>query len=197
MLGTGVQVSEGRYWATIIAMWTTTGRMSCRMPTGALKCCPGMELDPYLGMMLNVMDGFVLVWMVVIFLALSFGLANTLIMAVFERVREIGLMQALGMRPGMIVLLIVLESLLLLLLGLLMGNLLAIASIWPLRDGIDVSAVARGMEMMGAGSTLYPALNASDLLLANAVVMLLGLLTSLLPAWHAARYRPVEALAKH
>ena len=49
--------------------------------------------------MLSVMDGFVVVWIVVVFLALSFGLVNTLVMAVFERVREIGLMLALGMTP--------------------------------------------------------------------------------------------------
>jgi len=60
------------------------------------------ELDTYLGLMLGVMDGFVLVWIIVIFLALSFGLVNTLMMAVFERVREFGLMQALGMKPSAI-----------------------------------------------------------------------------------------------
>ncbi len=155
-----------------------------------------LALDPYLGTMVKVMDGFVLVWMVVIFLALSFGLVNTLMMAIFERVREIGLMRALGMRPSAIVYQVLVESLFLLVLGLLLGNLLAIATIIPLKDGIDVSSVAQGMEMMGASSVLYPVLQWPDLLLANAVVIVLGIITSLLPAWRAAQYRPVEALSR-
>ena len=69
------------------------------------------DIDRFLGTMLGVMDGFVLVWIVVIFLALSFGLVNTLVMAVFERIREIGLMLALGMTPGMILGQIVAEAL--------------------------------------------------------------------------------------
>ena len=155
-----------------------------------------LDLDPYLGTMMNVMNGFVLVWMVVIFLALSFGLVNTLMMAVFERVREIGLMRALGMRPSAIVYQILVESLMLLALGLLAGNILAIGTIIPLKEGIDVSMVAEGMEMMGASSVLYPVLQWPDLVLANAVVIVLGIITSLLPAWRAAQYRPVEALSR-
>ncbi|MFC1689562.1 ABC transporter permease [Pseudomonadota bacterium] len=157
---------------------------------------PWMEMDTYLGMMMKMMDGFVLVWIIVIFLALSFGLVNTLMMAVFERVREIGLMQALGMKPSAILYQILLESLMLLALGLLLGNILAVASILPVRDGIDISSVAEGMEMMGASSVLYPALKLKDLLMANSVVIVLGIVTSLLPAWRASQYRPVEAIAK-
>jgi ABC-type lipoprotein release transport system permease subunit len=154
-----------------------------------------LELDPYLSTMMRVMDGFVLVWMVVIFLALSFGLVNTLMMAIFERVREIGLMRALGMRPSAIVYQILVESLMLLVLGLLAGNVLAISTIIWLKDGIDISAVSEGMEMMGAASVMYPVLEGPDLVLANAVVIVLGIITSLLPAWRAAQYRPVEALS--
>jgi len=154
------------------------------------------ELDTYLGLMLGVMDGFVLVWIIVIFLALSFGLVNTLMMAVFERVREFGLMQALGMKPSAIRLQVLLESVMLLVLGLLAGNLLAIASILPIQDGIDLSAVAEGMEMMGVSSILYPALTLKDIVMANTVVIVLGILTSLLPAWRASQYSPVEAIAK-
>lgn len=155
---------------------------------------PWYEIDTYLAAMFNLMDGFVLVWVSIIFLALSFGLVNTLVMAVFERVREIGLIQALGMRPVLIVYQVLLESLLLLLIGLGIGNSLAILTVKPLESGLDISVVAEGMAMMGAGATLYPSLTLYDMLMANTVVIVLGVLASILPAWRAARMDPVRAL---
>ena len=157
---------------------------------------PWQDLNAYLGSMLNVMDGFVLVWMIVVFLSLSFGLVNTLVMAVFERVREIGLVLALGMRPSSILGQIVIESVFLLVIGLAIGNSLTYATIIPLRDGIDISIFAEGMEMFGAASTLYPELLAKDIILANIVVLTLGFLASLSPAWRASRYDPIEAITK-
>lgn len=163
---------------------------------GRVEVLPWYELDTYLGSMLDVMDGFVLVWMIVIFLALSFGLVNTLVMAVFERVREIGLMLALGMRPSSILGQIIIESILLLMLGLAFGNALAWLTIIPLMDGIDISIVAEGMEMFGASSILYPEMTMNDVVLANIVVLVLGFLASLSPAWRASRYDPIEAITK-
>jgi ABC-type lipoprotein release transport system permease subunit len=52
------------------------------------------------------------------------------------------------------------------------------------------------MEMWGAASVLYPKLYASDMILANVVVLILGFLASLSPAWRASRYEPVEAITK-
>jgi ABC-type lipoprotein release transport system permease subunit len=144
-----------------------------------VEVLPWNELDTYLGSMLAVMDGFVVVWIVVVFLALSFGLVNTLVMAVFERVREIGLMLALGMTPGLAI-----------------GNLAAWAAIEPLKDGIDVSIVGEGMEYFGAASMLYPALYLKDVILANVIVIVLGFFASLSPAWRASRYDPVRAITK-
>jgi ABC-type lipoprotein release transport system permease subunit len=163
---------------------------------GTLDVSRWSEVATYLGSMLKVMDGFVMIWMIVIFLALSFGLVNTLVMAVFERVREIGLMLALGMKPSNILGQIIIESMLLLSVGLVIGNLLAFLSILPLRGGIDISVVAEGMEMMGAASVLYPRLYLSDMILANVIVLSLGFLASLSPAWRASRYEPVEAITK-
>ena len=157
---------------------------------------PWYELDRYLGAMIKIMDGFVLVWVIVIFLALSFGLVNTLVMAVFERIREIGLMLALGMRPSSIVGQVIFESLLLLIIGLALGNAFAWLTVVPLKDGIDISGVAQGMEMMGASSILYPDLQTDDVITANVVVLVLGFLASLSPAWRASRYQPVEAITK-
>jgi ABC-type lipoprotein release transport system permease subunit len=161
-----------------------------------VEVLPWSELDRYLGSMLAMMDGFVFVWIVVVFLALSFGLVNTLVMAVFERVREIGLMLALGMRPRDILAQILAESILLLSLGLAVGNLLAWATIEPLKGGIDVSIVSEGLEMFGSASVLYPALYVEDMLMASAIVLVLGFLASLSPAWRASRYQPVEAITK-
>lgn len=159
-----------------------------------LQSASWRDLDAYLGAMLDMMDGFVLVWILVIFTALSFGLVNTLAMAVFERVREFGLLKALGLRPAAILALVLAESALLILLGLALGNGLALLSVLAMADGVDLPALAQGMEMMGAGAQLRPQLSASDLALANGVVLALSLLASLLPASRAARLQPVLAL---
>lgn len=163
---------------------------------GNLEVLRWTDLATYLGSMLKVMDGFVLVWFVVIFLALSFGLVNTLVMAVFERVREIGLMLALGVRPVAILLEVVIESLWLLAIGLALGTLLAWLTVLPFEDGMDLSAVSEGMEMFGMSSVLYPELLLSDIVLANVVVLTLGFLASLSPAWRASRYEPMDAIRK-
>jgi ABC-type lipoprotein release transport system permease subunit len=196
MLGIGDQVSEiavsGDDYRNVNSLLRDVQAIS----GDGVEVLPWQELNSYLGSMLAVMDGFVLVWMIVIFLALSFGLVNTLVMAVFERVREIGLMLALGMRPSAILGQIIVESFFLLLLGLALGNTLAWSTVIPLQDGIDISQVAEGMEMFGAASTLYPALELRDAVSANVVVLFLGFLASLSPAWRASRYEPVEAITK-
>lgn len=161
-----------------------------------LSTQPWMALDAYLFAMFEVMGGMNAIIMIVIFIALSFGLVNTLVMAVFERVREIGLMMALGMRPQWIMYQVLLESLMLLSLGLVLGNILAVATVLPLESGIDISIVGEGLEMAGMGTVLYPTLALEDMLMSTAVVIILGLLASLIPAWRASRYNPVEALAK-
>ncbi len=156
------------------------------------------KLDPYLGSMLKVMDAFVLVWFFVIFLAMSFGLVNTLLMAVFERTREIGLVQALGMRPRHIIVQVLIESLFMLAIGLAIGNLLAWLTLWPIMDGWDISILGtEGLEMFQMSRILYPIIELRDVITSNAVVIVLGLLASLYPAWRASRFVPVQAIVRN
>ena len=196
MLRVGDQVSElfavGDDYRDVEGAFATVSSLV----DGSVEVQRWFEIDTYLGSMLKVMDGFLLVWIIVIFLALSFGLVNTLVMAVFERVREIGLMLALGMKPMFILGQIVIESLMLLALGLAVGTVLAWAAVQPIKDGIDISIVGEGLDMWGMSSVLYPELLLSDVILANVVVLVLGFLASLSPAWRAAHYEPVEAITK-
>ena len=162
-----------------------------------LQVLPWQELDKYQATMLKVVDGFVLIWFIVVFIAMSFGLINTMLMAVFERTREIGLVQALGMKPSMVLLQVLIESFFLLFLGLIAGNLLSWLSIIPIKDGWDISGLGvEGLEYAGMSTTLYPVVRAGDVILSNAVVIVLGLIASLYPAWRAARHVPVEAITR-
>jgi ABC-type lipoprotein release transport system permease subunit len=196
LLGVGDAVSEIAVLGTDYRNVTELRDMVAGAAGTDVEVLPWNELDSYLGSMLAVMDGFVVVWIVVVFLALSFGLVNTLVMAVFERVREIGLMLALGMTPRNILSQIVAESILLLVIGLAIGNVAAWATIEPLKDGIDISVVGEGMEYFGAARMLYPARYLQDVVLANVIVIVLGFFASLSPAWRASRYDPVRAITK-
>ena len=151
-------------------------------------------LDSYLG----IYDNFILIWFVVVFVAMGFGIVNTTLMAVFERMREFGLLKALGMRPRRIVRGILTESLFILIIGMLLGDLLGLASCLALSiHGIDLSALAAGVEYAGMARIIFPAVHVTDLIEANLVVLILGLLVSAYPAVRAARFTPVAAMRQN
>jgi len=155
------------------------------------------ELNAYLSTMLNITDGFILIWAIVVFFAMSFGLVNTLFMAIFERTRDIGLMQALGLTPRLIILQVVVESMILLLIGLSVGTLLAVLTQVATQNGIDLSAAGgEGLEWAGMSSKIYPATLLKDVVMSNFVVLILGILASFYPAWRAARIVPIKALGQ-
>ncbi|MDH5487495.1 MAG: ABC transporter permease [Gammaproteobacteria bacterium] len=162
----------------------------------ALDVQPWTVLEPLLVLTRKITDVVLIIWYAIVFAAMSFGLINTLLMAVFERTREFGLFQSLGMRPAHILGQVLVESLILLALALAAGNLLAAATVYALRDGIDLTSVAEGMELVGVAPIIYPAWSAGDLAAANLLVFVLGLAASLYPAWRAARHVPVEAITR-
>jgi ABC-type lipoprotein release transport system permease subunit len=161
-----------------------------------LDVAPWTEVQPLLVLTEKVNNVVLLIWFAVVFAAMAFGLINTLLMAVFERTREFGLFQALGMPPRFIIGQVLIESLMLLMLALVLGNLASWASVAGLSGGIDLSAFSEGLEMVGMSPVIYPALAAGDITAANVIVVVLGVLASLYPAWRASRYVPVEAITR-
>jgi len=154
-------------------------------------------LLPFVTAILKMYDGFIYLWFLVIFIAMGFGIVNTILMAVFERIREFGLLKALGMKPWWIVKEVLTESFFLLILGMVAGNALGFLSIFALADtGIDLSALSEGLEFAGMSRIIYPVIVIKDIVTANLVVLILGLAVSAYPAVKAARFTPVKAMAQ-
>jgi len=169
---------------------------SIRAVATGLDVQPWTEIQPLLVLMENVNNVVLLIWFAVVFAAMAFGLINTLLMAVFERTREFGLFQALGMPPRYILGQVLVESLILLVLALILGNGAAWANVVGLKGGIDLSRFAEGLQLVGVSPVIYPVLAAGDVLVANITVVILGVAASLYPAWRASRYVPVEAITR-
>ena len=172
----------------------TTRDLSKNLPEGLTALSWG-QLLPLLKGYLSMFDSFMMLWYLVVFMAMAFGLVNTMLMAVLERTREFGLLKALGMKPIWIIRSVLLECLILLIIGLIAGNLLGFATVLSLAGGIDMSFMAQGSEFFGMGHIIVPFLIAKDVLAVNAVILILGLLVCLYPAVKAGRITPVEAMA--
>jgi ABC-type lipoprotein release transport system permease subunit len=129
-----------------------------------------------------------------VFVAMAFGIANVMLMAVHERIREIGIITAVGMHPDRLVALICIESILVTTLGLAAGLAIAFASVAALSDGIDLSRWAEGLEALGVGTRIVPALRLDDLTVPIVAATITALVASLWPALRAARLRPAEAV---
>jgi ABC-type lipoprotein release transport system permease subunit len=166
-----------------------------QLPPDTYRVRTWQEVLPMLRIYLELYDQFVVIWFLVTFIAMAFGLVNTTLMAVFERMREFGLVKALGMRPGRIIRAILTESFFILVGGMLIGNIFGLLSCLALSgSGIDLSAMAQGAEFASMARIIYPVIYGRDILIANLIVLGLGLLVSLYPAIKAARFQPVDAL---
>ena len=154
------------------------------------------ESVPMVTAYIQIWNYFSYVWGLIVFIAMGFGIVNTMLMAVYERIREFGLVRALGTRPTRIVVGVVLESSLLLLVGLLIGNTVGFITIgWLHVHGIDLAAFSSSTEMFGLSRMIYPVIQMRDVFIFNGLVFGLGLLVSLYPAIKAARFTPVQAMA--
>lgn len=163
---------------------------------------PGSEVDtwqtlrPEIRQTLDTKLAFSSIFgMVVLFIA-SIGILNLLLMAVFERTREMGVLAALGMKSRQIMGLFLLEGALIGVVGGVVGCLLGGLLIGLLGQvGIDMSgASGLGEVMVLMGSRLYPSITLADLLSRALLVIVVASVASLYPAWHASRKQPADAL---
>jgi ABC-type lipoprotein release transport system permease subunit len=193
MLGVGSQLSEISFDAAPKADLNAT--------VAALKrAAPGLDvqswemLSPLAYTLESFSQTYVAVWLMVMFVLMAIGIVNTQLMAVFERTREFGLLQALGMRPRVVVAQVLIESGLLIGLGVVLGVALMLLTLAPFAHGLDLGAFSAAVEWAGGTTMLYPKLDVRDAIVVSAVIWTLGVAATLWPARTAARISPIVAM---
>ncbi len=154
------------------------------------------QVEPFLLQFIQLDDAFFYIIVIIFFVVISIGILNTIMMSVFERVREFGVMMALGTKPRQIVKMVVEEAFVLALVGAVIGSAIGIsASLYFAHHGMNLSAWAEGAAALGMTSSMvYTRLTAANVVISNLAVLAVVVLVGLYPALHASRLRPVEAI---
>jgi ABC-type lipoprotein release transport system permease subunit len=154
------------------------------------------ELQPFASAVIQMTNNTNTIWVFVSFALVAFGLINTIMMVVYERTREFGLMQALGMKPRLLIAQVLLESTYLVSFGTFVGAALGAGTILAFTNGLDLGSLGAGASMFGASERLYPVVDVSQILLASVVVVVLSILASLYPVLRATRRVPITVLTR-
>ncbi|CCN85727.1 putative ABC-type antimicrobial peptide transport system, permease component [Vibrio nigripulchritudo SFn27] len=130
-------------------------------------------------------------------IAMGFGIVNILLMSVFERTREFGVLMAVGMQKHRIFTLILLEATLLGALGALLGVLSSIALISTLHAfGLDLSIMSDALGAYGVDTMLYPRIQLSEYQLIVVTVVVASIVAALYPARQILKKQPVQAMSE-
>ncbi len=163
---------------------------------------PGMEVESYeqnypeLKAALGTKGTVMTIFGIVIILISAIGILNLLLMAIYERTREIGLLGAMGLKPRQIATLFILEGTLIGVVGAVCGVLVGLAINISLgKIGLDFAAYASITEYMALISgRIYPSLGMSNAVGRVLTVILISTLAALIPAVEASHREPAAAL---
>jgi len=146
------------------------------------------KLSPFynIARMIDVMTFFIKLMLIAIVLI---SIMNVVIMAVYERIREIGTIAAIGTLPGKILSMFIIEGLCLGVLGTLSGCILGVAIVWL----INIAKITFNFGQQ-TGLVLSATVQPSDLAIISLIVILVSVIASLQPAVKASRMEPIVAL---
>lgn len=153
------------------------------------------EISPELAVTTDMGDQMLYIFMVLILLALVFGITNTMLMGVLERVRELGVLKALGLKGSRMFAMVLLETVVLSVAGGAVGIAAGMGTIaFFARNGIDLSVVSEGLAAFGMGTVVYPALAWDAYVNVTAMVVLTALVSAVYPGVKAVRLNTVQAI---
>ena len=134
------------------------------------------------------------IFMMIILSGLSFGIVNTMLMAILERRKEIGMLMSIGMSRFKIFLMISFETMFLSIVALPIGLILSYSIVeYYSVVGIDLSIVEAGLENFGVGTRLYFKVPNQEYFIVAIMVFVISIISSIFPSVRALKINPVEA----
>lgn len=172
---------------------TATQNLQSKFP--ALKVQSWREIKPSLIVMMTMMGQFGYWLMIIILVALIFGIINTMLMVIMERKKELGMLMSVGMNKVRVFKMIMLETTMLSLVGAAVGLLLSISLIELLgKTGINFASWAKGLEAMGFSSSVYPYVTTDFYVTITILVFFTAIIASIWPTRKALKLNPAEAV---
>lgn len=155
------------------------------------------QVQPMLASIINQQGISNAIMLGIFVVAMGFGIVNIMLMSVFERTREFGVLMAVGMQKHRVFLLIMLETAWLGLSGATLGLVVSFILIAGLQyTGIPLGAMAEGLGAFGVDTVLYPQVSWFEYLMIFLTVVVASLLAALYPARQILKQRPVDAMAE-
>lgn len=156
-----------------------------------------MDLSPELELVIESFHLYTYIITGIILLALTFGIVNTMLMSVLERIRELGMLMAIGLNKKKIFIMIMLETLFLTLIGCPVGLLVGWLSVLVLGSiGINIAIFSEGLASYGFSSIIYPALDSQNYWTVAIMCLITALLSAIYPAFRALQLNPAESIRK-
>jgi putative ABC transport system permease protein len=153
------------------------------------------EIAPEIAFLSLTMENFTYLFVAIILFALLFGITNTMLMSVVDRIRELGVLIAVGMKKAKVAMMILLETIFLSITGGFLGILLGGLSILYFSfSGINLSAFSSSVESFGSSAVLYPFLPAVMYITLTIMIIFAANIAALIPAWKAIHIHPSEAI---
>ncbi len=153
------------------------------------------ELLPLLVLQMDLYKQLLIVINLIIALALIFGIINAMLMAVYERIQEIGVLMAIGMKNNKIFMMILFEAFIIGVLGTILGLLLGYGiNHFLLSGGIDLRWFAESLSSFGVGAIIYPQLSFENFIQIIFIIPVVSVAGAIYPALKAIKLQPVTAI---
>ena len=162
---------------------------------GDLEILNWTEISPEMSYLTETMDLYMYIFIVIILLALLFGIINTMLMVVLERIKELGMLMAIGMNKLRVFNMIMLETVLLSLCGGIIGIIIGwLISKYFEFHALSLSIWSQGYTSIGYDPFVYLKLKPEQILNITILVLLTGVIAALYPAYKALKNEPADAL---